>query len=72
MTIIDKWVRHDGVGSISFGGPMSGEWNWGKNTPPRPPTFDDIDSDDSVYQIAARLREQTQKPSVPSSSGWSS
>ena len=72
MTIIDKWVRHDGIGSISFGGPVSGEWRWGRNNPPRPPTFDDIDSVDSVYQIAARLREQTQKPGAPTSSRWSS
>jgi len=62
MTIIDKSVRHDGIGSISFGGPVTGEWRWGRNNPPRPPTFDDIDSADSVYQIAARLREQAQKP----------
>jgi hypothetical protein len=35
MTIIDKWVRHDGIGSISFGGPVSSEWKWGRNNPPR-------------------------------------
>jgi hypothetical protein len=34
MTIIDKRVRHDGIGSISFGGPVSGEWKWGRNNPP--------------------------------------
>jgi hypothetical protein len=71
-TIIDKWVRHDGIGSISFGGAVSAEWRWGRNNLPRPPTFDDIDSVDSVYQIAARLREQTQKPGAPTSSRWSS
>jgi hypothetical protein len=60
-----KSVRHDGIGSISFGGPVSGEWRWGRNNLPRPPTFDDIDSADSVYQIAARLREQAQKPTSP-------
>ena len=72
MTIIDKAVRHDGIGSISFGGPVSGEWRWGRNNPPRPPTFDDIDSVDSVFQIAAGLREQTQKAGGPISSRWSS
>ena len=61
MTIVDKWVRRDGIGSISFGAPVTGEWRWGRNNPPRPPTFDDIDRVDSVYQIAARLREQAQK-----------
>jgi hypothetical protein len=60
--IIEKSVRKDGVGRISFGGPVTGEWRWGRNNPPRPPTFDDVDSADSVYQIAARLREQIQKP----------
>jgi hypothetical protein len=34
MTIIDKWVRHDGIGSISFGGPVSGEWRWAEATSP--------------------------------------
>ncbi|HKS80581.1 MAG TPA: hypothetical protein VJR23_03675 [Candidatus Acidoferrales bacterium] len=67
---IDKWVRLDGIGSISFGGPFSGEWRWGRNNPPRPPTFDDIDNVDSVYQLAARLREQAQKPGAPASSRW--
>jgi len=70
--IIEKSVRRDGIGRISFGGPVSGEWRWGRNNPPRPPTFDDIDSADSVYQIAACLREQTQKPGAPTSSRWSS
>jgi len=32
MTIIDKSVRHDGIGSISFGGPVSGEWRWAETT----------------------------------------
>src|SRR5262249_38494945 len=62
ITVIDKWVRHDGIGSIRFGGPVSGERRGGRNNSPRPPTFDDIDSADSIYQIAARLREQAQKP----------
>jgi hypothetical protein len=60
--IIEKSVRKDGIGRISFGGSVTGEWRWGRNNPPRPPTFDDVDSADSVYQIAARLREQIQKP----------
>ena len=72
MTIIDKWVRHDGIGSVSFGAIVSGEWRWGRNNPPRPPTFDDVDSVDSVFQIAARLREQTQKSGASTSSRWSS
>ena len=61
-TMVDKWARRDGIGSISFGGPVQGEWRWGRNNPPRVPTFDDIDNVDSVYQIAARLREQPQEP----------
>jgi hypothetical protein len=58
LAIVDKRVRRDGIGSISFGGPVTNEWQWGKNNPPRPPTFDDVDGADSVYQIAARLQSQ--------------
>ena len=72
MTVVDKWVRQDGIGSISFGGTVRGEWSWGRNNPPRPPTFDDIDDVDSVYQIAARLREQAQKSGALVSSRWPS
>jgi hypothetical protein len=72
MTIVDKWVRGDGIGSICFGGPVTGEWRSGRNNPPRLPTFDDIDRVDSVYQIAARLREQAQKPGASTSSRWPS
>jgi hypothetical protein len=73
MTILDKYVRGDGIGSISFGGPITGQWRSGKNNPPRPPTFDDIDRVDSVYQIAAQLRDQTQRAgSVPTPSRWPS
>jgi hypothetical protein len=61
MTFIDKHVRSGGIGAISFGGPVSGEWRWGKNNPPRPPTFDDVDDVDSVYQIAAQLHQQTNR-----------
>lgn len=55
MAVIDKPVRRDSIDSIRFGDPVSGEWRWGTNNPPRPPTFDDIDSVDSVHQIAAWL-----------------
>jgi len=72
MTMVDKWVRHDGIGSISFGGPVTGHWRWGRHNTPRSPTFDDIDDVDSVYQIAARLREQAQKPGAVASSRWPS
>jgi hypothetical protein len=72
MTMLDKWVRSDGVGTLSFGGPVTGEWRWGKNNPPRPPTFDDIDQVDAVYQIAARLHEQARKPGELASSRWPS
>jgi hypothetical protein len=61
LTVVDKRVRPDGVGSICFGGPVRGEWQWGKNNPPRPPTFDDVDDVESVYQIVMRLHEQARK-----------
>jgi hypothetical protein len=36
---VDKRVRYDGIGSISFGGPVSGEWTMGKKNKPPPPTY---------------------------------
>jgi hypothetical protein len=70
--IIEKSVRRDGIGSICFGGPVTGEWKMGRTRTPRPPTFDDVDSADSVYQTAARLRDQIQKSAAPGTSGWPS
>jgi hypothetical protein len=69
---IDKRVRSDGIGSISFGGPVMGEWRWGRGYPPRSPTFDDIDQADSVYQVAARLLGQARKSAEMTSSPWPS
>jgi hypothetical protein len=64
---VEKRVRNDGIGSISFGGPIQGDWSWGRQRTPRPPTFDDIDGVDSVYQIVMRLQGAAGKPaSVPS------
>lgn len=71
LSVVDKRVRADGKGIISFGGPVTGEWQWGKRNPPRPPTFDDIDNADSVYQIANRLFDQARKGSQESTSVWS-
>src|SRR5262249_26298505 len=59
LSVVEKRVRPDGIGIISFGGPVTGEWRWGKNNPPRPPTFDDIDQADLVYQIAIKLLGMT-------------
>jgi hypothetical protein len=58
LTLVDKRVRRDGIGSISFGGAVTGEWRWGRGNPPRPPTFDDVDS---VYQAAVRLHDRARK-----------
>jgi hypothetical protein len=60
LSVTDKRVRGDGIGSISFGGPLSGEWR-SKNKPPRPPTFDDIDNADSVYQTALHLQDRARR-----------
>jgi hypothetical protein len=51
-------VRSDGIGRISFGGAVTGEVRRGKRLPPRLPTFDDIESAEAVWRIAARLRDQ--------------
>ena len=66
LALIDKRVRPDGIGAISFGGPVTGDWQWGRGKkPPRPPTFDDVDNADSVFQIAARIHDRASKPDSP-------
>jgi hypothetical protein len=70
MPIIDKRVRADGIGSISFGGPFRGTWQGGRNRPPRPPTFDDVDSIEPVYQLAIRLRDDASRPAPATASRW--
>lgn len=70
LPMIDKFVRLDGIGSISFGGPVKGEWQWGRGNPPRSPTFDDVNDVDSVYQIVVRLRDQSRKSAGATSSRW--
>lgn len=66
LPMIDKSVRADGIGAISFGGPVSGEWQWGKQNSPRPPTFDDVDDVDAVHRIAIRLYDRARKTETPS------
>lgn len=58
LPIIDKKIRFDGIGSIAFGGAVTGEWRWKGNNTPRPPTFDDVDNADNVYQIAIRMQDR--------------
>jgi hypothetical protein len=61
LPMIDKRVRSDGIGSIAFGGPVIGKWRSGRNNPPRPPTFDDVDGADAIYQIAISMQDQSRK-----------
>ena len=61
--VIEKQVRGDRIGSISFGGPVRGEWRW-KGSPPRPPTFDDINDADPVYRTVTRLQSDAQKSAM--------
>jgi hypothetical protein len=65
LSIIDKLVRSDQIGTISFGGPVRGKWQWGRGNPPRPLTFDDIDDADSVYRLITRLQGEAQKLPFP-------
>jgi hypothetical protein len=58
LSTIDKSVRADGIGSIAFGGPVTSQWQFGKNNPPRPPTFEDVDGAAAVYQIAISMQDQ--------------
>jgi hypothetical protein len=55
---IDKRVRADQIGSISFGGPVRGDWQRGKNSSPKPPTFEDIDDADAVFELILRLQKE--------------
>ncbi len=70
LAIIDKQIRADGNGRISFGGPVNGEMRWGKGNPPRPPTFDDVDNADGVYRIAMQLLEDAHKKTESSTARW--
>lgn len=64
LPMIDKKVRNDGIGRIAFGGPVVGEWRSGRNNPPRPPTFEDVDEADAVYQIAVHMQDQIRASSA--------
>lgn len=66
IPIIDKRVRPDGNGSVRFGAPITGEWQWGKTPSPRPFTFDDVDEADSVYRTVISLQDQARKSEKPS------
>jgi len=72
LSVVGKEVRPDGNGRISFGGPVVGQWRWGRNNPPRPPTFDDVDDADSVYQIVARLHDKARNSPSVTSAQWRS
>jgi hypothetical protein len=67
---VDKRVRHDGIGSISFGGPVTGEFQFGKSRSPRCPTFDDVENADAVYQTVLRLQDQARKSTATPQSRW--
>jgi hypothetical protein len=54
LPMIDKRVRGDGIGSIGFGGVI--KRLRGRYDPPPPPTFEDVDDVESVYQIVMRLQ----------------
>lgn len=58
LQTIDKRVRGDGIGSIAFGGPVTAEWRSGRNNPPRPPTFEDVDDAESVYREVEKVRSR--------------
>src|SRR5437879_3834646 len=49
------------VGNVSFGGPVSGEWQWSIRTPPKPPTFEDLDNVDAIHRIASGLYDEARK-----------
>lgn len=65
LSVIDKRVRSDGIGIISFGGPVRGEWQWGKGNPPRPCTLmtsmTPIPCTSSRFDFAIRRGSQRRK-----------
>lgn len=61
LTMIDKRVRPDGIGSISFGGQVPFQMR-GEDSPPRPPTFEDVEQADAVYRLAMRMQGQSREP----------
>lgn len=67
LLLIDKRVQRNGIGFVSFGGPATAEARWGTNNPPRPPTFDDVDNADDVYQTAIRMMEKAHAASASQS-----
>ena len=73
VSVIDRRVRGDGNGSISFGGPVAGDFQFTKrsnNQTPRFPTFYDIDNADSLYQDIQRLQEEARRTTGQAQSGW--
>jgi len=61
LTVVDKRTRADGIGSISFGGPVTSRFQFVKRNAPRPLTFDDIDDADTVYRTVFRVYERGRK-----------
>lgn len=71
LPMIDKHVRYDGIGSISFGARFQAEWQWGRNSQtPRAPSFDDIENADSIYQTVLRLQDQARRSRGATQSHW--
>jgi hypothetical protein len=57
MLLIEKRVRKDGIGIISFGGPVRMKFQIGSNHyQPKYPTFYDVNDADALYNMALRLQ----------------
>jgi hypothetical protein len=63
LNMVDKRVRGDGIGDIAFNGAVVNRWRSGRNNPPPPPTFRDIDNAESVFRLIEDLRTQARQPS---------
>jgi hypothetical protein len=63
MPMIDYRVRADGIGSISFGGPLQGQLQ-ARGAPPRPPTFEDVNDAEAMYRLALRIQDDARKPAL--------
>lgn len=72
VSVIDRRVRSDGNGSISFGGPVASDFLFNKrgSQVPRCHTFYDVDSADSLYQTLQRLQDEARKGAGQGQSRW--
>jgi hypothetical protein len=62
MLLIEKRVRKDGIGIISFGGPVRTKFQFGSSHyQPKYPTFYDVNDADALHNMALRLQDRARR-----------